>query len=54
MREAERLTFKGENAVLKDAAHRLNSEIATTKWELKLAVEQGQSAERNKAEIQEV
>lgn len=53
-KDSEQLTLKGENAVLKDATRRLNSEIASTKRELKLAVEQGQTAERSRAEIQKV
>lgn len=50
----EKKELLGENAVLQDAAHRLNTEIRDTKKELKRLTDTGKAGEHARASVQEV
>ena len=50
----EKKELLGENAVLQDAAHRLNTEIRDTKKELKRLADTGKAGEHARASVQEV
>ena len=50
----EKRELLGENAVLQDAAHRLNTEIRDTKKELKRLADTGKAGEHARASVQEV
>lgn len=50
----EKEELLGENAVLQDAAHRLNTEIRDTKKELKKLADTGKAGEHARVSVQEV